>query len=75
MANQSEERGTGQDAGSESKNPRTQPKQPIGGGQISREEEKSGRAGGQGQTSQQSNADADGASRQTSTAQDEKGQL
>jgi len=73
MANESESRGRepGRDAG----NPRTEDRQPIGGGQISRPEEKSGRAGGEGNVSQQSNADADGPSQQTSTAQDESGQL
>jgi len=65
MANEGGERG----------NPRTEQKQPIGGGKISREEEKSGLVGGEGQASQQSNADADGPSQQTTTAQDEKGQL
>jgi hypothetical protein len=57
------------------RNPGTEAKQPIGGGNISRDEDKGGRSGGLGNVSQQSNADADGPSRQTSTAQDEKGQL
>lgn len=42
-----------------------------------RPDQKDNRSGGQGNMTQQSNVDADrdGASRQTSTAQDEKGQL
>lgn len=74
MTNESEARGSGS-AGRQTGNPRTDPKQRTGGGAISRDEEKSGRAGGEGHVSQQSNADADGPSTQTSTAQDEKGQL
>ena len=77
MGNKSEPRNSGSGSGrhQETKNPRTKPKQPIGSGAISRAEEKSGRVGGAGNVSQQSNADADGPSRQTSTAQDEEGQV
>lgn len=79
MTNESEARNSasagGRNTSAEAGNPRTQPKQRIGGGAISRDEDKSGRVGGEGHVTQQSNADADGPSTQTSTAQDEKGQL
>ena len=74
MTNEPETRDGGSATG-QTGDPRTEPKHRTGGGAISRDEEKSGRVGGQGQASQQSNADADGPSTQTSTAQDEKGQL
>jgi hypothetical protein len=61
--------------GEQGGNPRAERKQPVGGGKISREEESSSRVGGEGHVSQQSNADADGPSQQTSTAQDEMGQV
>ena len=79
MTNESEARGSGsageRESAEKTGNPRTQPKQRMGGGAISRDEERSGRIGGEGHVTQQSNADADGPSTQTSTAQDEKGQL
>lgn len=63
------------DAGPETRNPGARDKKPVGGGAISQVEQKSGGIGGEGRGSQQSNADADGPSRQTSTAQDEQGQV
>lgn len=81
MAKETESRGSGsaggQQPGKETGNPGTQGHQPIGGGAISREADASGKAGGEGSVSQQANAaaDSDGPSRQTSTAQDESGQL
>ena len=75
MANESESRGSGREPGNDAENPRTERKQPIGGGQISREPEKGTRIGGEGQVSQQSNTDGGEPSRQTSTAEDESGQL
>lgn len=81
MANEAESRESGsqgeRQSGGGTGNPRTERRQPIGGGQISREEERRGQAGGEGHVSQQSDAETDGGepSTQTSTAQDESGQL
>jgi hypothetical protein len=70
MSNEKESRGSGStsERQSGSETPRTQRGQPI-----SHEGERS-RGGEEDFVSQQSDADAEGASRQTSTAQDELGQ-
>ncbi len=75
MADETGYSGIGGPSRQEQRNLWTEPKQRIGGGQMSREPETGGRVGGEGHVSQQSNADADGPSRQTSTAKDEEGQL
>jgi len=75
MANQSESRESGPESGGQSGNARTDNRQPIGGGQISREPEKGARVGGEGHVSQQSNTDGGEPSPQTSTAEEESGQL
>ena len=77
MANESESVKSGREAGAEKRNPRTEKRPPIRGGQVSREEEKGGRAGGEGYVSQQNASETDdgGPSQQTSGAQDESGQL
>ena len=61
----------------QSGNPRTERPQTIGGGHISREEERAGRVGGEGHTTPQSGENTDGGepSRQTSTAKDMSGQV
>ena len=70
MSSEKESRGSGltSERRSGNKTPRTQHRQPI-----SHEKERS-RRGEEDFLSQQSEADAEGASRQTSTAQDELGQ-
>lgn len=79
MANEMESRNQSSAAGHETDpktgNPRAHDKKPVGSAEIPRDEKKSGRKGGQGHVSQQSNADAEGPSRQTSSAQDEQGQV
>lgn len=77
MANETGSSGSGREPGGDERNPRTERKQPIGGGQISRDEERGGQVGGEGHVSQQSDVDTNGGapSRQTSTAEDETGQL
>lgn len=78
MAKETKRRGTGsmreRQSGSKTRNPHKERKQPIGGGRIQRKVEASGHVGGEGDLSQHANADSDGPSRQTSTAQDELGQ-
>jgi len=75
MAKETKRRGTSKrQSGSESRNPGKERKQPTGGG-IPRDEERS-HVGGKGYISQQSDSGTEGEpSRQTSTAEDELGQV
>lgn len=66
--------GSGRGKGAE-KNPRTERRQIVGRGQISREPATGRKVGGEENTSQQSDADQEGASQQTSTATDQSGEL
>lgn len=77
MANESQSRGRGPDTGAELGNPRSKKRRPTGVA-VSRQEERSGRVGGEGNVSQQSNdgeTDGGAPSTQTSSAQDEQGQV